>query len=350
VALSWVDQWHGITVLAARAIRNCSLHKWGEVDLELGVMPIQAWVQTPRDGCLTPMWPRPVRQEPDDTTSPHQEVTMTSTIQAATPLEELKAKQHQIWSNGDYGKIAWVTVPLAERLCDGVVLRPGSSVLDVACGTGHVAIQAARTFCDVTGIDYVAELVQTARRRAAAEGLTIGFEVADAEALPFADSSFDYVLSAIGVMFTADHDRAAGELIRVCKPGGTIGLANWTAEGFIGRLLKIVGAHVPPPSVALPPTRWGNEDVVRELLGDAVADISSRTQVVTQRFLSPEAFADFMLTYYGPTYTAASRLDEQGRAAFRADIVALATDTNQATDGTFVTDWEYRVISAVKTT
>ncbi|MGS0684928.1 class I SAM-dependent methyltransferase [Nakamurella sp. GG22] len=273
---------------------------------------------------------------------------MTSSIQATTPLEELKAKQHQIWSNGDYGKIAWVTVPLAERLCDAVELRPGSSVLDVACGTGHVAIQAARTFCNVTGIDYVAELIDTARRRAGAEGLTVGFEVADAEALPFEESSFDYVVSAIGVMFTADHDRAASELVRVCKPGGTIGLANWTAEGFIGRLLKTVGAHVPPPSVALPPTRWGNEDVVRELLGDAVTEVSSQTHLVRQRFLSAEAFADFMLTYYGPTYTAAQKLDEQRRATFRAAIVALAKDTNRATDGTFVADWEYRVITAVK--
>jgi len=275
---------------------------------------------------------------------------MTSSLQAITPLEELKAKQHQIWNNGDYSKIAWITVPLAEQLCNGVALRPGSTVLDVACGTGHVAIQAARTFCDVTGIDYVEKLVETARRRAAAEGLTIAFEVADAETLPFADSTFDFVVSAIGVMFTADHDRAAGELVRVCRPGGTIGLANWTAEGFIGRLLKIVGAHVPPPPVALPPTRWGNEDVVRELLGDAVTDVSSRTHLVTERFRSPEAFADFMLTYYGPTYTAAQRLDAQRRATFRDDIVALANDTNRATDGTFVTDWEYRVISGTKTT
>jgi len=274
---------------------------------------------------------------------------MTS-IQASTPLEELKAKQHQIWSNGDYSKVAWVTVPLAERLRNAVELRPGSTVLDVACGTGHVAIEAARTFCNVTGIDYVAELVETARRRAAAEGLTIEFEVADAEALPFGDSTFDYVVSAIGVMFTADHDRAASELVRVCKQGGTIGLASWTAEGFIGRLLKTVSAHVPPPQVALPPTRWGSEVVVRELLGDEVTDIGSQTHVVTQRFLSPEAFADFMLTYYGPTYTAAQRLDERGRAAFRGDIVKLADETNRATDGTFVADWEYRVITGVKTT
>ena len=172
--------------------------------------------------------------------------------------------------------------------------------------------------------------------------------MADAEALPFADASFDYVVSAIGVMFTADHDRAAGELVRVCRPGGTVGLANSTAEGIIGRLLRIVGAHVPPPAVALPATRWGNEDVVRELLGNGVIDVESRTHVVTQRFLSPEEFADFMLTYSGPTYTASQRLDEQGRSGFRDAIVALAHDTNRATDGTFMTEWEYCVITAVK--
>lgn len=275
---------------------------------------------------------------------------MSNTIQAITPLEELKAKQHTIWSNGDYRRIAWVTVPLAEQLCNAVQLRPGASVLDVASGTGHVALQAARTFCDVTGIDYVAELIETARLRAAAEGLPVAFEVADAEALPFADSSFDYVVSAIGVMFTADHDRAAAELVRVCKPGGTIGLANWTAEGFIGRVLKTVGAHVPPPPVALPPTRWGNEDVVRELLGGTISGISSQTYVVTQRFVSPAAFADFMLTYYGPTYTAAQRLEDSARSAFRDDLIGLAHDANQATDGTCMVDWEYRVIKGVKAT
>ena len=266
----------------------------------------------------------------------------------ASPLDELKAKQHQIWRNGDYGKVAWITVPLAERLCDAVDLRSGSSVLDVACGTGHVAIDAARTFCDVTGVDYVEELVETARRRADAEGLAVRFDVADAEALPFDDASFDYVLSAIGVMFTADHDQAAAELVRVCRPGGRIGLANWTAEGFIGRLLKTVGAHVPPPPVALPPTRWGAEEIVSDLLGPRVTDIRSTTHVVTQRFVSAAAFADFLLDYYGPTYTAAQRLDDRGRAALRKDIVTLADATNQATDGTLVSDWEYRILTATR--
>jgi SAM-dependent methyltransferase len=273
---------------------------------------------------------------------------MSYAPQVTSALDELKAKQHRVWSNGDYGKVAWVTVPLAENLCDAVDLRPGSTVLDVACGTGHVAIEAARTFCKVSAVDYVEELVETARRRAAAEDLSIAFEVADAEALPFPDGSFDYVLSAIGVMFTADHDQAAAELVRVCRPGGQIGMANWTAEGFIGRLLKTVKAHVPPPPVALPPTRWGAEEVVRDLLGPSVSDLRSTSHVLTQRFISPDAFADFLLDYYGPTYTAAQQLDERGRAALREDIVALAHATNQTTDGTFVADWEYRIVTATR--
>lgn len=268
---------------------------------------------------------------------------MTSTQPATAPLEELKAQQHRTWTSGDYGKVAWFTVPLAARLVDAAGVRPGSTVLDVACGTGHVALEAARRACDVTGIDYVEALVEVARRRASAEGLSVAFEVADAEALPFADGSFDTVLSAIGVMFTADHQRAADELVRVCRAGGTVGLASWTAEGFIGRLLRIVGAHVPPAPVALPPTRWGDESVVAELLGPDVSTVSS-VHSVTQHFVSPEVFADFMLTHYGPTYTASQRLDVTSREGLRADIVALAEDSNLADDGTFVSDWEYRVV------
>ena len=277
-----------------------------------------------------------------------EEIEMSYTPQATSPLQELKAKQHQIWSNGNYGKIAWLTVPLATRLVETVDPRPGSAVLDVACGTGHAAIEAARRFCDVTGVDYVADLVEIARRRAAAEELPIAFDEADAEALPFADASFDHVVSAIGVMFTADHDRAASELVRVCRPGGRIGIANWTAEGFIGRMLKTVSAHVPPPPVALPPTRWGNEQVVRELLGSGVSDVSSTTHVIAPRFVSPETFADFLLAYYGPTNTAAEKLDASGRTAFREDLALLAHEVNQASDGSFVTTWEFRIVTATK--
>jgi SAM-dependent methyltransferase len=274
---------------------------------------------------------------------------MTVSKEAApTALEALKTKQQQTWSSGDYSKVAWITVPLARELIDAAAPRPGSRVLDVATGTGHVALEAARIGCVVTGIDYVPALVEVAGRRAAAEGLTVDFRVADAENLPFADDAFDTVLSAIGVMFTADQRRAAAELVRVCRPGGRIGLASWTPSGFVGRMLKTVGQHVPPPPVAQPPTRWGDEESLRGLLGDGVGDLTSYTAGVTERFVSPEGFADFFLDNYGPTYVAASALDETGRAALRADLVRLAEAENRADDGSFVSDWEYLVATVEK--
>ena len=280
--------------------------------------------------------------------------TMTSTAQpettsgAPSALEQLKVGQQKIWSSGDYGRIAWLTVPLARELVEAVDVRPGSRVLDVATGTGHVAIEAARSFCEVTGIDYVPALIEVARRRAQAEDLSIDFQVGDAEALAFDDDTFDAVLSAIGVMFTADHPRAAGELVRVARPGGRIGLASWTPTGFVGQMLKTVGAHVTPPPAAKPATRWGSEDVVRELLGDGVRDVSAQSRTVRQRFLSAEHFADFFLTHYGPTHMAASKLDDAGRSALRADLVDLGQRFNEATDGGVVVGWEYLVVTATK--
>jgi ubiquinone/menaquinone biosynthesis C-methylase UbiE len=272
---------------------------------------------------------------------------MTVTTDTAV-LEELKAKQQKIWSSGDYGSIAWLTVPLADVLCEAADVRPGSAVLDVATGTGHVALAAARRFADATGVDYVPALVETARKRAAAEGLSIDFQEGDAENLSFPDASFDFVLSAIGVMFTANHQRAADELVRVCRSGGTIGMVNWTPTGFVGQILKTVGKHVPPPPGATPPPLWGTEDYVRELLGDRVAEWSFRTDTITQRFLSSEHFADFFIENYGPTRKASEALDDQGRAAFRDDLVALASSSTRATDGTVATDWEYLVAVATK--
>jgi ubiquinone/menaquinone biosynthesis C-methylase UbiE len=271
-------------------------------------------------------------------------VTTSQTVPSA--LESLKARQQQIWSSGDYSKIAWITVPLARELIEAVEPRPGSQVLDVACGTGHVALEAARLACSVTGVDYVPALVEVARRRAEAEGLEVDFRVGDAESLPFADESFDCVVSAIGVMFTADHDRAAAELVRVCRPGGRIALASWTPAGFVGQMLKTVGKHVPPPPAAQPPTRWGTEEVVGELLGDGVHDVASYVATVTERFASPGAFADFFLSHYGPTYAAAAGLDDDGRTALRDDLVRLAHQANRAPDGTFVGDWDYLVVTA----
>ncbi|HEX6359296.1 class I SAM-dependent methyltransferase [Actinophytocola sp.] len=262
-------------------------------------------------------------------------------MSTALSFDEIKTKQHKVWSSGDYGRIAWVTVPLAETLVEAADLRPGARVLDVATGTGHVAIAAARRFCDVTGIDYVPDLVDAARRRAAAEDLDIDFLVADAENLPFEDDSFDYVFSAIGVMFTADHQRAADELVRVCRPGGRIAIASWTPAGFVGQLLKTVSRHAPPPAGALPPTRWGDEEAVRSLLaGHAV---STTTTTVTQRFPSEEHFADFFLTHYGPTHAAAARLDEVAQRALREDMITLATASNVSARDTLRSEWEYLV-------
>jgi SAM-dependent methyltransferase len=271
-------------------------------------------------------------------------IAMTGT----TTFDDIKAKQQQTWSSGDYTRVAWLTVPVAEQLVETVGLRPGSRVLDVATGTGHAAIAAARQFCRVTGIDYVPALLVTAERRAAAEGLTVEFAEADAERLPFPDGSFDTVLSSIGVMFTADHARAADELVRVCRPGGRLGIASWTPTGFIGRLLATVGSHAAPPPGARPPTRWGTEDGIRDLLGDHVTGLTFHTATVTQRFPTPDFFADFFLTHYGPTRKAAERLTPHGREAFRADLTALAAAANHATDGTLAVDWEYLIAVARK--
>jgi SAM-dependent methyltransferase len=201
-------------------------------------------------------------------------------------------------------------------------------------------------------MDYVPALLDIARRRATAEDLAITFDVADAEDLPYADASFDVVLSAIGVMFAADHARAARELVRVTGPGGRIALASWTPEGFVGGILGAVGSHVAPPAGAQPATRWGVEDVVADLLGDGVLDVRSETAVVRQRFASAEGFADLFLTYYGPTYAAAGRLDETGRASLRSALVELAhqhnTNTDPDTRAGVVCDWQYRIVTATK--
>jgi ubiquinone/menaquinone biosynthesis C-methylase UbiE len=274
--------------------------------------------------------------------------TGTTSTTGTTDYTELRDKQQKVWSSGDYNRIAHITVPVSEHLVDQAGVMPGSHVLDVATGTGHVALAAARRGAVVQGMDYVPELLDIARRRADAEDLDIEYVEADAENLPYGDGSFDFVFSAIGVMFAADHARAASELVRVTRKGGRIAIASWTPEGFVGGMLAAVGRHVSPPPGAQPATRWGSEAVVAELLGEGVEDVSSVTATVRQNFRTPEEFADLFLTYYGPTYAAANRLDEEGRAAFRADLVALAKAFDQSTGEGVVCNWEYRIVTATK--
>ncbi|MBC2933127.1 methyltransferase domain-containing protein [Nocardioides sp. zg-1228] len=275
--------------------------------------------------------------------------TGTGTSSPGPDLTELRDKQQKVWSSGDYNKIAALTVPVSEHLVDHVGVGPADRVLDVATGTGHVALAAARRGAEAVGIDYVPALLEIARRRAAAEDVAVDLTEADAEHLPHDDASFDVVLSAIGVMFAADPDAAGRELVRVTRPGGRIGLASWTPEGFVGGMLRTVGAHAAPPPGARPATRWGTEEVVAGLLGEGVGDLRSQTATVTQRFTDAGAFADLFLTYYGPTFAAASRLDDQGRAALRADLVALAESHDRREgSGHLVCDWEYRLVTATR--
>lgn len=263
-------------------------------------------------------------------------------------LQEIKARQQVMWSSGDYAKIAWVTVPLADSLVEAVELRPGCKVLDVATGTGHVALAAARRFCAVVGVDYVPALLEVARRRAAAEGLEVTFVEGDAENLPCPDGDFDYVLSAIGAMFAPNQEKTAAELLRATRSGGTIGMINWTPTGFIGELFKTIAKHIPPPPELKPAALWGSEQRVRELLGHGVSSLVFRPGRLRQRFLSPEHYADFFLTWYGPTLKAAESLEKPAREAFRADLIALAGRFNSATDGSAALDSDYTIVIATK--
>ena len=262
--------------------------------------------------------------------------------------EGLKGVQHRTWSSGDYANISRITVPIADTLVEELDPAPGSGVLDVATGTGHAAMVAARRFCRVTGLDYVPALVERARDRARAEGLEVWFEVGDAEALPYPDDTFDTVMSAIGVMFVADHQRGADELVRVCRPGGGLGVASWTPEGFVGRLLRVVAAYAPPPPGAQPPTRWGAAGTLAQMWGDRVEDVEETVHTVHERFLDAEHFADLFMTDYGPTHQVALRLEPAAREAFRQDLVDLAESSNVAQDGTLASDSDYLVVTARK--
>jgi SAM-dependent methyltransferase len=249
---------------------------------------------------------------------------MTTTLEAPrSDLRAVKQRQQQTWASGDFSVVAARIVLVAEQLCDSADLHAGWRVLDVATGSGNAAIAAARLGCTAVGIDYVPELLEQGRRRAAAEGLDVELIEGDAESLPFRDASFDGVTSVFGAMFAPDHARAAAELLRVCRPGGRIALASWTPTGFIGELFQAVGAHVPPPAGVPAPMLWGTESHLRELFGDDIRSLDVTERTFTFRFRSPEEFVAFFRRWYGPTVKAFAALDDTAAHALERDLVAL---------------------------
>jgi len=220
-------------------------------------------------------------------------------------------------------------------------------VLDVAAGNGNCSLAAARRFCDVMSTDYVPALLEDGRRRAAAERLSIVFEKADAEALPFGDDSFDAVLSSFGVMFTPNHERAAHELVRVCRRGGRIGLANWTPRGFIGRVFAVMNRYVPPPVGLTPPSRWGMEDHLEELFRVPASDIHTTYRDFVFRYRSPAHWVDVFRTWYGPVHKAFGGLSTEGRVRLERDLLALIAEFNTSGDSTMVVPAEYLEVVVV---
>jgi SAM-dependent methyltransferase len=246
---------------------------------------------------------------------------MTITETAAPDLPLVKQRQQQMWASGDFHAVGTLIQPVADALCDAADLQAGWSVLDVATGSGNAAIAAARCGCEAIGIDYVPALLARGRRRAEAEGLTVELLEGDAEAIPFSDESFDAVLSVFGSMFAPDHAQAAGELLRVCRPGGRIGLATWTPDGFIGEMFRVVAAHVPPMPGVASPLLWGSKHYLGELFGDEIESIACTERTFTWRFGSAEAFVDYFRAYYGPTLKAFEAAGEAD--ALYADLVGL---------------------------
>jgi ubiquinone/menaquinone biosynthesis C-methylase UbiE len=258
----------------------------------------------------------------------------------ATDLTAVKARQQTAWSSGDYAVVGTTLQIVGEMLCEAVDLRAGQRVLDVAAGNGNATLAAARRFAAVTSTDYVGALLERGRERAAAERLRVTFREADAENLPFADQSFDVVLSTFGVMFTPDQAQAARELLRVCRPGGKIGLANWTPDSFVGKLFKTIGRYVPPPAGVKSPALWGSKDHLHALFG-ADATVAAQSKHFTFRYRSPQHCFETFRDYYGPVLKAFAAIDASARAKLEADFYGLLGEFNTAEDGTLVVPSEY---------
>jgi ubiquinone/menaquinone biosynthesis C-methylase UbiE len=268
--------------------------------------------------------------------------TSTATIDPA-----VKSRQQAAWSSGDYGVIGVTVQIVGETLCEAVDLRSNQRVLDVAAGNGNATLAAARRFADVVSTDYVDTLLAHGRVRVAADHLKASFQEADAKDLPFADGSFDVVLSTFGVMFAPNQLQAASELIRVCRPGGKIGLANWTPEGFVGQLFKTIGKYVPPAPGVKSPALWGTTAHLDTLFG-AKASIAAASKTFAFRYRSPAHWLEIFRTYYGPVLKAFAAIDPEAREALEAELYALLDDFNVAEDGTLVAPSEYLEVVITK--
>ena len=266
-----------------------------------------------------------------------------------TEMEALKTRLKSMWMAGDFAQIALIIQAEADEFIASLGLKPGDKVLDVACGSGNLAIPAARTGATVTGVDIAPNLLEQARERAASEGLTIQFDEGDAESLPYPDGAFDVVVTMYGAMFAPRPELVSSELVRVCKPGGRIAMANWTPAGFIGQMFKVTGKHVPPPPNMPSPIKWGEEETVRQRLRDGIADLKITSKMCAFRFpFGPADAVEYFRMYYGPTQRAFAALDENGQAALRKDLEQAWADSNKATDGTTDVDAEYLEVVATR--
>jgi 2-polyprenyl-3-methyl-5-hydroxy-6-metoxy-1,4-benzoquinol methylase len=276
-----------------------------------------------------------------------EELQMTATI-SPVDYTAIKARQRDTWASGNYAVIGTTLQIVGEMLCEAVEVQAGERVLDVAAGNGNASLAAARRSAEVTAIDYVTSLLERTQARAASDGLTIETQQADAEALPFPDGSFDVVLSTFGVMFSPNQEQASAELVRTCRPGGRIGLANWTPSGFIGHVLKTVGRYVSPPMGVRPPVVWGDETRLRELFGNDIQSLAVHRRQFVFRYRSAQHWLDTFRTYYGPVLKAFAAVDDAARAALERDLLALANEGNTSSVGTLRVPSEYLEVVAVK--
>jgi len=268
-------------------------------------------------------------------------------MNAPIDLTALKSRQRTAWASGDYAIIGTTLQIVGESLAEACDLRTDELVLDVAAGNGNATLAAARRGCHVTSTDYVGALLERGAERAAAERLQVSFQEADAEALPFDDASFDAVVSTFGVMFAPDHAKSAAELLRVCRRGGRIGLANWTPEGFIGQLFRTLGRHVPPPAGVQSPALWGSQAHLRDLF-DAGASLSIATRTFNFRYRSAAHFIDVFRTWYGPVHKAFAALSAEQGAALEHDLTELLERLNRAGPRSLVVPSDYLEVVATR--